>query len=528
MRLEYVRRLTEYPIKSVTLDARYWSMMSDEARVAMRLKGAVWVQTRTHCNLILSNKKRFLSMRNLTKQHTTNRNYHTIISSPRPASFSAALRTVSSDRTGKLLVDELRGRVAKGEVIEDAAQGRVAERLSRLQRVLRSYIPKVVGVQGNTSSLSSLPIAVPRGLYIHGEVGTGKSMIMDLFFEITSQEFPRVCRRVHFHTFMSDIHSRIHALKKEDLEKFGRNFHVDTSKERNPVIRVADALSREVKVLCFDEFQVTDVADALVLSQLFSILFSNGVVCIATSNRPPESLYEGGINRSYFLPFINLLEKHCIIHSMSNSNDYRLMLADGCENFFFVGENSNETVDKCEEMFYYILGDSHPVETVLPVAFGRNIYVKRSDSKKMVCIFHFQELCEVELGASDYHAIAEQYRIVIIEDIPILTLKQHDQARRFITLVDELYEARCALFCCASARPGELFDVQNDTNSRHMVDMELKPGEILGVDVAQTTGKTIGELASVRELRFAFKRAASRLVEMTSKSWWVKHAGVEF
>jgi len=328
---------------------------------------------------------------------------------------------------------------------------------------------------------------------------------------------------------MSDIHSRIHALKKEYLEKFGRNFHVDTSEERNPVIRVAHALSQEVQVLCFDEFQVTDVADALILSQLFSILFANGVVCIATSNRPPDSLYEEGINRSYFLPFIALLERHCIVHAMSNSKDYRLMLADGNDDFFFVRENSNGVENKCEEVLYHILGDRHPVETVLPVAFGRNVDVRCSDPNGVVCLFHFQELCDVELGASDYHAIAKQYRTIIIKDIPKLTLKQHDQARRFITLIDELYEARCALVCQAQARPDKLFVVQNnDAHFRQRNDTELKPGEAFGVDVAQSSGRTTGELASVRELRFAFKRAASRLVEMTSKGWWTKHAGANF
>eukprot|EP00814_Leptocylindrus_danicus_P011429 CAMPEP_0116018932 /NCGR_PEP_ID=MMETSP0321-20121206/8934_1 /TAXON_ID=163516 /ORGANISM="Leptocylindrus danicus var. danicus, Strain B650" /LENGTH=214 /DNA_ID=CAMNT_0003489403 /DNA_START=214 /DNA_END=858 /DNA_ORIENTATION=+ len=214
---------------------------------------------------------------------------------------------------------------------------------------------------------------------------------------------------------------------------------------------------------------------------------------------------------------------------MSNSKDYRLMLADGNDDFFFVRENSKGVENKCEGVLYHILGDRHPVETVLPVAFGRNVDVRCSDPSGVVCLFHFQELCDVELGASDYHAIAKQYRIIIIKDIPRLTLKQHDQARRFITLIDELYEARCALVCQAHARPDKLFVVQNnDSHFRQINDTELKPGEAFGVDVAQSSGRTTGELASVRELRFAFKRAASRLVEMTSKGWWTKHAGANF
>lgn len=435
--------------------------------------------------------------------------------------------------------------------MHDDLQWKAAKRLSKLQKVLIGYDDHDVDVEiGENSSTGTDTTTrpIPRGLFVHGDVGTGKSLLLDVFYDAV----PLVKkRRVHFHAFLQDVHDRIHRLKRTDLRTRGRDFHVDTSVARNPIYRVARALSDEVKVLCFDEFQVTDVADALILSQLFSVLFQRGTVVVATSNRPPADLYEGGLNRSYFLPFVDLLCQYCAVHSMDSAVDYRRVLAarhNGTHDaFFFVRRRTRppplttvtdqDPCEDCDALFRQLGGQNKSTaqsrtasssDSVLNIGYGRTLRIKQhSFLGDTVCRFRFGELCQVDFGAADYRAIAHRFRILIIEDIPKLTLKEHDQARRFITLIDEVYEAKVCLVCSAVALPDELFVDRHRasaTSDGNAADgMETKVGEMFGIDVAQGNGKTIGELASVRELSFAFRRASSRLVEMTSKSWWNKH-----
>eukprot|EP00957_Ditylum_brightwellii_P210225 15364693-Ditylum_brightwellii.AAC.1 len=369
---------------------------------------------------------------------------------------------------------------------------------------------KAATIGDNTSITDTSPsqpsppppsIMIPRGLFLHGDVGTGKSMLMDA-----------------------------------DLRDKGRSFSIDVSIENNPIRRVALDLSKEVSLLCFDEFQVTDIADALILRQLFEVLFAHGTVMVATSNRPPCDLYEGGLNRSYFLPFIDLLHHHCIVHDISSGTDYRRLLSEGTDDYFFVVNNKDEPEDdyvslteRCDNIFDEIIGDSKVVvseEVTLDVAFNRTLKLRKADPEGSICRFEFDELCDAELGSSDYRAIAERFDVVMLERIPVLTLKEHDRARRFITLVDELYEAKCLLICSAEASPDQLFRGNEDRGKgssaakKEQKSFETKAAEILGIDVAQSNNTRVGELASVRELNFAFRRAASRLTEMCARDWW--------
>jgi protein AFG1 len=448
----------------------------------------------------------------------------------------------------------------QGKLQSDRAQEQAARRLYRLQRALQGYdnVAHTAFVRqlhieqdkekentdndmddhdnknGNddgadssndeTSEEPPPPLApIPRGLFIHGHVGTGKSMLMDMFFHQAPIEKKR---RVHFHSFLQDVHQRIHALKQDDLQTRGRDFTVDTSTQRNPIYRVAHQIASEVTLLCFDEFQVTDVADALILKQLFEVLFQCGTVTVATSNRPPSDLYEGGLNRDYFLPFLDLLHQYCIVHELESRVDYRTLLSEDLEEFFVVSNEKDAefcaTFTQCDAIFERLLQGEAPISMELMSAFNRSLTVRQAHPDgRFVARFQFDELCNRELGSSDYRALAEQFDIVILEEIPLLTLKDHDQARRFITLIDELYEGNCALFCSAVAFPDALFvDRLQEVPAPDSV--EAKVGEMFGIDVAQSSGKTVGELASVRELSFAFRRAASRLTQMCSRQWWDK------
>lgn len=495
-----------------------------------------------------------------------------------------------------------RDRINAGKLHPDKAQERVAKRLHRLQQAVSGYSNEAffvrhdyhqnnvlkdgeileskddgeenvgkVKLDGHEQekilplNLPEIP-RIPRGLYIHGPVGTGKSLLMDTFYE-TIDIPPTQKARYHFHAFMQDIHKRIHQLKQDDLKNKGRNFTIDTSEQHNPIVRVALQLSRETTLLCLDEFQVTDVADALIMSQLFEVLFTFGTIMVATSNRPPKDLYEGGLNRGYFLPFIGILERHCLVHSLaSEMGDYRRVLSSMSTNQLLNGEendgsakskgtitdnNPTEIASKLltsTRTSFFLTEGNHVDATVkqllsqvypakdhtnklqsfaMPVGFGRTLTVSSGDSNGLVGVFSFEELCHGDLGAADYRAIAQQFSVIALKEVPQLTTYHHNRARRFITLVDELYEARCAFVCSINdtniTNPDDLFQATTD-NLEVDLGEETSSVEVekpLGIEDVQTQGgQPVSTLASVRELSFAFQRAASRITEMTSQRWW--------
>jgi cell division protein ZapE len=310
--------------------------------------------------------------------------------------------------------------LARSELRPDAAQAAVARRLQDLQQELT-----------RRRWFFTAPV---RGLYIWGDVGRGKSMLMDLFFEGVSR--PRR-RRVHFNAFMAEVHERIH----RERQRAGHD---------DPIPPVARAIARDAALLCFDEFQVGDVADAMILGRLFEQLFARGVTIVATSNTPPDALYEGGLNRQLFLPFIEMIKARLDVVSLNGAVDYRLGQAGGEKVYLTpLGPASDAAMDAA---WNQLAGGAAGEAMTLPV-LGRSLAVPRA--ARDVARFSFAELCEQPLAAADYLAIARAFHTVLIDHVPVIT--ERNAALRFIILIDTLYDEGVKLVCSAAAAPEALY-----------------------------------------------------------------------
>lgn len=384
-------------------------------------------------------------------------------------------------------------------------------------------------------------------------------MWMDAFYAHTACDRKR---RYHFHEFMADVHRRLHRQKLQyDAAKANAAERAATMGKRDetpaeaspspphvhPVTAVALDMADEFSLLCLDELQVVDVADAVVLSQLLEALLAAGTVLVATSNRPAADLYADGMHRdTHVLPFIAALQRHCIVHDMESGTDYRQLLqpqtdddsGDSLKSMFFVlaRDDGTEMLDPAERAFraradsiFGPLAERRAVELI--VGAQRTIRVTAAtvgdDMKLAYC--HFDELCggrgfsHCSFGATDYRAMARHFDAVAIENIPILSDSSferwtgHNQARRFITLIDELYEAKTPVLCSGRAPLPRLFVSTTKANLENEENDDIGLGVDLAVD---SNGLAVSALASVTELQFAFQRAASRLVELTSAKWW--------
>ncbi len=276
---------------------------------------------------------------------------------------------------------------------------------------------------------------VPRGIYIHGKVGRGKTMLMDLFFESVSFQ-PK--RRVHFHEFMAEVHDRIGAARK--------NFDGD------PIPVVAQEIANSAGLICFDEFHVTDIADAMILGRLFKGLFDHRVVMVATSNAHPDDLYKRGLNRQLFLPFIDMIGAHMDVIELAAAKDYRLEKLAG-RPLYFTPLGATATRDM-RDTFTRLTGVKSGQPMTLDVK-GRPVVVP--EAAHGVARFTFEDLCMRPLGAVDYLYIAHAFHTVLVDDIPILAREQRNEARRFIALIDTLYDSRVCLIASAAGEPDELY-----------------------------------------------------------------------
>ena len=332
------------------------------------------------------------------------------------------------------------GLVKAGAIERDPAQVALLKRLEALAEALGSYRlarkPSALGwLFGKKSP------APPKGLYVWGSVGRGKTMLMDLFYEALPV---RRKRRVHFHAFMADVHERIHAYRQKL-----KNGEVSGD---DPIAPVAEALAEEAWVLCFDEFTVTDIADAMILGRLFTALFAHGVVVVATSNVEPNRLYEGGLNRSLFLPFIELLQERMGVAKLDARTDFRLEKLAGSPVFYTPANEESHTA--LTRAFRSLTGREQGRPLILTVK-GHPVEVPQAAGG--VARFSFEDLCSKPLGAADYLAVAEQFHTVILENIPKMTFERRNEAKRFIMLVDAFYDAHVKLLASAEAEAPELY-----------------------------------------------------------------------
>jgi cell division protein ZapE len=332
--------------------------------------------------------------------------------------------------------------VTAGEINRDAAQEALASRLDRLNARLETH-----RLARKSSSLGWLfarrekderPL---KGLYVHGDVGRGKTMLMDLFFAACTA---RRKRRAHFHEFMADVHERIHAYR----QKIKAGEHPDG----DPITHVAADIAAEAWVLCFDEFHVTDIADAMILGRLFTWLFEHGVIVVATSNVGPDDLYKDGLNRALFLPFIALLHRHMDVVQLAARADFRLEKLVSVKVWHVPADAAADSA--LDEAWRRLaLGNAGaPLDLVVK---GHVVHVPRAAMG--VARFTFAELCERPLGAIDYLRLAREFHALVLDHVPVMDYAQRNEAKRLIALIDTLYDNAVKLVASAAAEPFELY-----------------------------------------------------------------------
>lgn len=341
------------------------------------------------------------------------------------------------------ILETYRAKLQASELAEDPAQALAAEKLELLSKKLEHYQPgggggwlqKLVGRKQEEA---------PQGLYIYGDVGRGKSMLMDLFYASAPVEKKR---RVHFHAFMQEVHAEIYRYRQLPADNPEKKAGGD-----DPIRPVAKKIAKSAWLLCFDEMQVSDVADAMILGRLFEKLFQRGVVVVATSNRHPDELYKNGINRQLFLPFIAIFKERLDVLHLAAVKDYRLQrIAKSPVWFSPLSVKSTLALDHAWNL---LTDDAEgaPAEIEL---LGRKLMVPLQ--ARGVARFSFAELCESPLGPADFLSIAKNFHTVMIDAIPTLNPAKRNEAKRFVTLIDAMYEAKTKLLATADAPPETLY-----------------------------------------------------------------------
>jgi cell division protein ZapE len=362
--------------------------------------------------------------------------------------------------------------VSSGAIEPDAAQREVAEAFGDLEEKLSHYKPpRKQGLLGRL--FGDKDNGPPRGLYVHGEVGRGKTMLMDLFFQACPVEHKR---RAHFHEFMAEVHERIYGFRQQ----IARGEIADG----DVIGLTANTIFEQAWLLCFDEFHVTDIADAMILGRLFARLFELGTVVVATSNVAPDDLYKGGLNRALFLPFIAQIEEHMIVLRLDARTDFRLEKLAGVKMWLVPADAA--AVTALDKAWAKMTGNAPCRSRDIPIK-GRTLHVPCSAHG--IARFSFAELCDRPLAASDYLRLARDYHTIMIDRVPVMDYPERNAAKRFITLIDTLYDNGVKLMASAAADPLSLYRA--------------------------TEGVEANE----------FKRTSSRLIEMGSESYLARPHG---
>ena len=331
--------------------------------------------------------------------------------------------------------------VDAGALEHDPAQEEAIDRLEALSAALTR--PQRIFFRRNTAE------AAGRGLYLWGGVGRGKTLIMDLFFNNTPCAHKR---RAHFHEFMLDAHERIAHWRAADDKTRKRHKAWSRKTPDDPIPLVAHDLARQASLLCFDEFQVTDIADAMILGRLFGALFDHGVVIVATSNRAPDDLCKDGLNRQLFLPFIALLKERLDVIELCSARDYRLEKLEGAPVYYTpLGADADAAMDAA---WTRMISGARERRETLHIQ-GRTLSAPRT--ARGAARFDFDALCNRPLGAGDYLALVRRYGALFIDRIPVMGPQNRNEAKRFVTLVDAIYDSRAKLVCSAAAEPEALY-----------------------------------------------------------------------
>lgn len=454
----------------------------------------------------------------------------------------ATVQNANPDDRGPL--QEYNAQVDQGRLRDDEHQRGIIESLQHLHDELKSYHapptihPTIESLKSPPKSmfgrlfshspkekkLQEIPENLPRGLYLYGDVGSGKTMLMDLFYETLPSSVTSKTR-IHFHNFMQDVHKRLHKMKMEH------------GSDIDGVPFVAADIAEKGNVLCFDEFQCTDVADAMILRRLLEALMSHGVVLVTTSNRHPDDLYKNGIQRESFVPCINLLKNRLHVINLDSPTDYRKIPRPPSGVYH---APLDKHASSHAEKWFRFLGDPQQDKPRAEIqrVWGREIYVPKVSGR--AAMFTFDELIRRPTSAADYIELTRSYDSFIVTNVPGMTHRERDLARRFITFIDAVYESRAKLVLTSAVPLTQLFLSKDELKESVKKDHEDRKGQTEeGADLDDTMRNLMDDLGmnmkalknssifSGDEERFAFARALSRLSEMGSREWVERGMGLE-